>query len=152
MDQDNNLNINLYDLFSIDMTNTLNVANAIGSNYSITTGTNYNYSSTTLPNTIWTSATGTGGAFVNTSSSAVISPAEIQAGVLEVRGENADIKINGKSLSRAIESIEKRLAIMNPNIELEKEWSELKELGDRYRQLEEEIKEKQRVWDILKKE
>ena len=38
-----------------------------------------------------------------------------------------------------------------PNPELEKEWEELKRLGDAYRKLEAECKEKSKVWNTLKK-
>jgi flagellar motility protein MotE (MotC chaperone) len=44
------------------------------------------------------------------------------------------------------------LALLTPNPELEKEWDELKELGDRYRELEKHITEKMKTWDILKRE
>lgn len=149
MDQDNNINIDVNSLFPVDMTTYYNIGSTgaqgaqgpIGSNYSITTGLNYNLSGTIIPTNSWSSIT---------ASSAVTGTST--AGVLEVHGENADIKINGKSLSQAISSIEERLAILRPNPELEKDWSELKELGDQYRKLEAEIKEKMRVWDILKKE
>jgi hypothetical protein len=73
------------------------------------------------------------------------------SGTIDIKGENADIRINGRSLSQAIDSIEARLAILRPNPELETEWEELKRLGDQYRTLESEIKEKMRVWDILKR-
>ena len=72
-------------------------------------------------------------------------------GKIECTGEGADVVLNGKSIKATIEAIEDRLAILRPNPELEKEWSELKDLGQRYRTLEAEIKEKMRVWDILKK-
>jgi hypothetical protein len=73
------------------------------------------------------------------------------SGTIELTGENADIKINGRSLGQAIANIEERLAILHPNPELEKEWEDLKRLGDQYRTLEAEIKEKMKVWDILKR-
>ena len=73
------------------------------------------------------------------------------SGTLDLNGKNADIKINGRSLGQAIANIEERLAILHPNPELETEWEELKRLGDQYRTLESEIKEKMKVWDILKR-
>ena len=39
---------------------------------------------------------------------------------------------------------------MTPNPELEKEWDDLKKLGDRYRKLEKKCKEKAEVWNKLK--
>jgi hypothetical protein len=56
-----------------------------------------------------------------------------------------------KDLRESIENIEKRLAILHPNKELENSWEELKALGERYRELEKDILEKEKIWDILKK-
>jgi hypothetical protein len=39
---------------------------------------------------------------------------------------------------------------MQVNPELETEWTELRELGDRYRKLEQQILDKQATWDRLK--
>ena len=50
-----------------------------------------------------------------------------------------------------LEKIDERLAILHPNPELEDRWDELKELGKRYKELEQEIIEKEKVWTILKK-
>lgn len=49
------------------------------------------------------------------------------------------------------ESVESRLAILKPNLELEAEWSELVQLRTRYVELERELLAKQKVFDILKK-
>jgi flagellar motility protein MotE (MotC chaperone) len=70
--------------------------------------------------------------------------------VLELPGESADIKLNGKSLTKTLKAIEERLAWLEPNSIIEKEWNELKELGDQYRTLEAKIKEKMSVWEKLK--
>jgi hypothetical protein len=40
---------------------------------------------------------------------------------------------------------------MRPNADLEQRWDDLKALGDRYRELEKEILEKEKIWDLLKK-
>jgi hypothetical protein len=69
---------------------------------------------------------------------------------IHLEGKDADIEINGKSLARAIEVLEERLNILTPNPKLEKEWDELKELGDKYRKLEAELKEKGEMWAKLK--
>ena len=73
-----------------------------------------------------------------------------QSGVMELRGENADVKVNGRSLMDAIDALEQRLNILVPNPELEKEWDELRELGERYRELEKKCKEKGEMWKKLK--
>lgn len=78
-------------------------------------------------------------------------PATIGAGgTMELQGKNADIKINGRSLMSAIDALEQRLNILVPNPELEKEWDELRELGERYRELEKKCKEKGEMWKKLK--
>lgn len=73
-----------------------------------------------------------------------------QSGLMELHGDNADIKINGRSLMDAIGALEQRLNILVPNPELEKEWDELRELGERYRELEKKCKEKGEMWKKLK--
>lgn len=73
---------------------------------------------------------------------------------LKVDGDaefEGDITIKGVKLTERLDEIEKRLAILRPNNDLEGKWDELKELGERYRQLEQEILEKEKVWEILKK-
>jgi hypothetical protein len=39
---------------------------------------------------------------------------------------------------------------MQPNTELEAEWDQLRELGDRYRELEQQCREKSQMWAKLK--
>jgi len=79
---------------------------------------------------------------------------DIKGATLKVNG-NADfdgeVTIKGKSLTDMFEKIEERLAILHPNPELEDKWDELKELGKRYKELEQELIEKEKVWEILKK-
>ena len=70
-------------------------------------------------------------------------------GTLELRGEGADVKINGVSLTDVLKNIEQRLNILRPNTKLEAEWSQLRELGDQYRRLEAELKEKSLMWNKL---
>ena len=69
---------------------------------------------------------------------------------LELEGSDADVVIDGKSLTKTLEALEQRLNILVPNPELEKEWTELRELGDRYRELEQQIQAKQATWDCLR--
>jgi hypothetical protein len=73
-----------------------------------------------------------------------------QSGQLELRGNNADIRVNGQSLMQTLQTIEERLNVLRPNTELEAEWDQLKELGDQYRKLETEFKEKSKMWNTLK--
>jgi len=68
----------------------------------------------------------------------------IQNGNLKINGPDADIQIGEVSLKKFMEDVSLRLSIMQPNTKLEKDWEELKELGDRYRQLEKEMIKKPR--------
>ena len=77
-------------------------------------------------------------------------PTTLMAATLELQGEGADIRINGVSLTDVLKNIEQRLNILRPNTELESEWDQLRELGNRYRQLEAELKEKSLMWNKLK--
>lgn len=74
-----------------------------------------------------------------------------QNATIELNGDRADLVINGVSLKDTLTAIESRLAILKPAAELEAEWAELKRLGDEYREMEKEIREKMKSWDILKK-
>jgi hypothetical protein len=65
--------------------------------------------------------------------------------------EGGDIKIGGKSLTEAIDKIEERLGILHPNPELENKWEQLKALRKQYQELEQELLEKEKMWNILKK-
>jgi hypothetical protein len=69
---------------------------------------------------------------------------------ITLKGDQADIEINGRSLTATIDSIERRLAILRPNTELEQEWQELQELGQRYRELEQEIQAKSETFNALR--
>jgi len=70
---------------------------------------------------------------------------------IEIKGKDADIKINGKSMVTWMEKVEERLNILTPNPELEQEWDDLRRLGNRYRALEKKCKEKAQMWAALKK-
>ena len=95
----------------------------------------------TSPNTVWT-----GGSYRISDPAAVITA----SGKMALKGYGADIDINGKSLKDWMEKVEERLNILTPNPELEKEWDELRRLGERYRKLEKKCKEKAEVWNKLK--
>jgi hypothetical protein len=69
---------------------------------------------------------------------------------IKLDGPEADIEINGESLTDMLKAIEQRLNILKPNEKLESEWAELRALGDQYRALEKHILEKQATWDRLK--
>jgi hypothetical protein len=69
---------------------------------------------------------------------------------IDLKGENADIKINGVSLMDMLITIQDRLNVMVPNPELEQEWDQLRELGEQYRELEKKVKEQGDMWAKLK--
>jgi hypothetical protein len=54
---------------------------------------------------------------------------------VHIKGENADLLINDKSLKTWMEKVEERLNILTPNPEMEAEWDQLRKLGERYRKL-----------------
>ena len=73
------------------------------------------------------------------------------SGVVELRGEKADIVVNGESMMQTLRNIQDRLNMLRPNPELEAEWDQLRALGEQYRKLESEFKEKSKMWNTLKK-
>ena len=91
---------------------------------------------------------------LNGTSGISLSEPSLSGASLQVKGDadfEGEVTIKGKNLSEMLEKIEERLAILHPNPELEDKWDELKELGKRYKELEQEIIEKEKVWSILKK-
>ena len=122
---------------------TLSSLGATGSGY--TTGTGYTIGANGTSSLDWSNLS------ISTGWTTTTNPSTIsQAGLMELRGENADLKINGRSLMETIDRLEERLNILVPNPELEKEWDELRELGERYRELEKKCKEKGEMWKKLK--
>jgi len=123
-----------------------------------------NYNNTMIGDSIDTFTTGTvtipnntsNGIYwgLNGTSSTITTDPSLKGNSLSVKG-NADfegeVTVKGKSLTGMIEKIEERLAILHPNPELEDRWDELKELGKRYKELEQALLEKEKVWAILKK-
>jgi hypothetical protein len=61
-----------------------------------------------------------------------------------------DINVGGRSLMNAIDKMEERLGILNPNPELEDRWDQLKELRKQYIELEKDLLEKEKLMKILK--
>ena len=99
----------------------------------ITTG---GYVTTAIADPTWSSTT------------AMLTP----SGQIELKGDQADVVINGVSLTETLKGIQDRLCMLQPNAALEAEWDQLQELGKQYRKLEAELLEKQRAWEILKKQ
>ena len=123
-----------------------------------------NYNNTMIGDSIDTFTTGTvtipnstsNGLYwgINGTSNTITVDPSLKGNSLSVKG-NADfegeVTIKGKSLTATLDKIEERLAILHPNLKLEDRWDELKELSKRYKELEQELIEKEKVWNILKK-
>jgi hypothetical protein len=72
------------------------------------------------------------------------------SGKIDLQGESADITINGTSLMATLAALQERLNWMQPATDLEAEWDQLRELGDRYRELEQQCREKSQMWTKLR--
>lgn len=126
---------------------TISAADITLGNISFSSGTSTTYTlgaQGAQSNTVWTS-TGTG-----TGWSSAIGATITPSATISLKGEDADIDLNGKSMKVWMEKVEERLNILTPNPELEKEWDELRRLGERYRKLENKCKEKAKMWNKLK--
>ena len=123
------------DTYSIDLSGVYSSV-SLTSPYTVSSGIN-------LPNVVYTT-TGT------TSSPWTYSSPNTASSKITLQGTDADIEINGVSLWMTMQEIANRLNIMQINPELEAEWTELRELGERYRKLEQQILDKQATWDRLK--
>ena len=74
----------------------------------------------------------------------------IHAGKVHLQGDNADLVIGDKSMKAWMEQVEERLNILTPNPDMEKDWDDLRRLGERYRKLEKKCQEKADMWKKLK--
>jgi hypothetical protein len=95
--------------------------------------------------------TGTGAGVV---ASPWITTGTTASNTLSVQGDaefDGDITVKGRSLYEFMESVEQRLNVLRPNPELEAEWDQLRELGEQYRKLEQQLAEKSQMWNTLKK-
>jgi hypothetical protein len=135
-------NLSDYTTVSINSMDTLSITGSGGSNVLGAVGSagSYNWTTNGTNGVDW--GTFTVGSSINSTIG--------QSGLMELHGKDADIKVNGRSLMSAIDALEQRLNILVPNPELESEWDELRELGERYRELERQCKEKGDMWAKLK--
>lgn len=77
-----------------------------------------------------------------------------QSGKVDIRGEDADILVNGESLMATLREIKEELRIpglLERKPELEQDFDELRALAEEYQAKVVEYKEKKRAWDILKR-
>jgi hypothetical protein len=112
----------------------------------ISNGGTFTSGNINLSNSVWTTNT-----TVGSSNWSMRDGNVTPSGQLNLTGDNADIVINGQSLNATLTAIQERLGMLVPNPEVEAEWDELRELAERYRELEKLCKEKSTVWNKLKK-
>ena len=129
-------------------TNTItDIINGVALSPDSATAPSYTISTGTSPwsgsNVTWASPT--------TSNTFTINPSLIvkPSGSISVKGDDADIDINGKSMKAWMEKVEERLNLLCVNPDLESDWEELREIGNQYRALEQRIKDKMTTWKTL---
>jgi hypothetical protein len=143
-----NLSDNILDTFSISSVGTgasAQVFTVTGNVIGGATGQVYTTNNTSGSGLYWG---------LNGTSGVSLSEPSLSGASLQVKGDanfEGEVSIKGKNIAEMFAKIEERLAILHPNPELEDRWDELKELGKRYKELEAEIIEKEKVWAILKK-
>jgi hypothetical protein len=89
-----------------------------------------------------------------TSWGSITADPNLQGRTLQVNGDadiTGELTVQGIKLSDRLDKIDERLAILHPNEELEAKWENLRGLRKAYMELEAEIKEKEKMWGILKK-
>jgi hypothetical protein len=89
-----------------------------------------------------------------TSVNDTITIGDIPQKTLNVKGDaeiEGELIVGGKNIGDSLDRIEKRLAILRPNADLEERWDRLRELGEEYRKLEKDILGQEEIYNILKK-
>jgi hypothetical protein len=113
-------------------------------------GTTYTLSGAGVPiNSVLSVSTGTSAPQWTTAGSWDTHSTLKVSGDTEISG---NLKVKGRDITELFETIESRLAILQPNPELEKEFDELKALGDAYREAEKKFIDQKKVFEILKKQ
>jgi hypothetical protein len=79
--------------------------------------------------------------------SSSLRPKSIQTESLETQ----DVVVGGTSLKSFMSEVTEKLAILMPNHELERDWDELRDLANKYREVESRIKSQLEVWRELKR-
>ena len=115
---------------------------------------NYSYGNVTLNTSAMSgSVLAASGSSANWSIATNTTPMTVnQSGRISLKGDDADLDINGVSLKETLTSIQEMLGVMKMDPALEKEFEELRAAGERYRELRERFQEQKAVWDTLKQE
>lgn len=71
-------------------------------------------------------------------------------GKISLKGDSADIDIDGVSLRETLRGIQDRLNMLAPNVEMEQQWEELREIRESYEAKLKECQSKSRTWQALK--
>lgn len=123
-------------------------------NNSSSTALEHSYTNNSPFGTVFTiNNTGTGPITTDSSwvGDTIYYPSKVDT-ALTVNGDatiKGKLKIGDKDIGELLSAIESRLAILTPNPGLEEKWNSLRELGDKYRQLEKEIIEQEELYKIL---
>ena len=128
---------------------TTNIGGSMGTDTITLNNTLWSGGSITSPYTYTTNVTSGAGTYNWNNTTLSSTTVHIDADGLTMK-EGADIKIGGKSLTKAIEQIEERLGILHPNPALEDRWDKLKELRQQYVEMERDLLEKEKLMKILK--
>lgn len=76
------------------------------------------------------------------------SPGITVKGDAEIEGS---LKVKGVDLGEMLSKMQDQLAIYQPAPELEEKWEKLRDLARQYKELVADIKEKEKIWEILQK-
>ena len=133
------------DTYTVDLMNISSTGDTWDPNYGAVPPNNI--STISISPTVWTTNnTGTSGQWLINDTS-LTAPASAK---IALKGEDADIEINGRSLMQILDGLEQRLGLLKCREDLESDWSELKALGDQYRAMVKSIEEKTQMWKTLK--
>ena len=81
-------------------------------------------------------------------------PTEMKPSAINVNGDavfHGNIEWQGRDMREWFARVESRLGMLQTNPKLEQDWKKLQDLRMQYVELERELLEKQRIFDILKK-
>jgi hypothetical protein len=140
---------NLSDLTLQEPDDTITLSSSYGYAYANTATTTVSGGGYTVPNVSISSGTGISSPYL-TSTGAYPTWSNGISPKIKLDGEGADIEINGESLVGLLKQISERLNLLKPNEKMEKEWDQLRELGEQYRALEAKLKEQGDMWAKLK--
>jgi hypothetical protein len=93
---------------------------------------------------------GGGGGYSWGSSNTPLAAPALSAGKISLKGDDADIEINGESMLGVLRDIRDRLNIMQVDQAMEAEWEELRELREAYDAKLQECRAKSKTWKSLK--